>query len=213
MNLIKKYYRNYSTKGLSKYWLKKETQYWLDYLKTWNHPRRNVIVNLLAQIPFISLMELGCGSGPNLMNLVKRLPGKQIGGIDINPIAIEIAKQNFKGAVFKCCSADNLLVSDKGMDVCLTDMLLIYVGPGKINRYLEEMKRVTRNWVVLVEYHHESWLKRLMLRIKSGRHSYNYRDRLNKLGFHDVTLFKMPKFDEDNDDEFRHIIIAKVPKY
>lgn len=214
LSVIKKFYRNYSTKGLTKYWLnpKKDERYWMEYLKTADHPRRHALAHVLKRISFISLFEVGCGSGPNLVNFIKTIGGKQFGGCDVNPTAIGVAQKTFQGAIFKRCPGDDLMMSDKSVDVLLSDMCLIYVGPGKIKDHLNEMKRVGRSWVVLSEYHSSSWWKRWKLRIGSGRHSYDYRKLLKKLGFHDTMVYKMPKFEEDADDEFRHIIISRIPK-
>ena len=212
MNLIKKFpfYRRYSTSQNQKYWAKRKG--WEDYQNTADHPHRHFITNILRQLKWISLVEIGCGSGPNLINITKSIPGKQLGGIDINPEAIELCKKTFKGGHFRVSSADDIMMTDKGTDIVLSDMFLIYVGPLKINNYLKEIRRIARNHVVLVEYHHRSWWRRQCLRVFSGRHAYDYKKRLQKLGFEDVSIIKMPQFEEDNEQSFRQLIIAKVPK-
>lgn len=206
--------RNYSTKGLSNYWLnpKKDEKYWLEYLETWNHPHRYVLSNILGQLPWLSLIEIGCGSGPNLSNIIRSLPGKQVGGADINPIAIEVANKAFQKGHFRVGSGDDIMLSDKATDVILTDMMLIYVGPRQINKYLEEFKRVGRKYLVLYEYDEKSWWQRQKLRIFSGRHAYNYQHRLEKIGYNDIMKIPMPKFEEDGDQRFRQVIIARIPK-
>lgn len=160
----------------------------------------------------MSLMEIGCGSGPNLINIAKALPGRQLGGVDINPEAITLCNQTFKGGHFRVGSAEDMMMTDKSTDIILSDAFLIYVGPLKINKYLQEMKRVARNNVVLVEYHHKSWWKRQWLRLFSGRHAYDYKKRLGKLGFYDISVINMPKFEEDNEQSYRQMVIARVPK-
>lgn len=213
INLIKKlpFYRRYTTSQNSNYWSQRKLG-WEDYFKTWDHPHRFFITNVLRQLNWISLMEIGCGSGPNIANIAKSIPGKQMGGVDINPEAIEFCNKNFKGGHFRVGDASNMMMTDKSTDAILSDAFLIYIGPFKINKYLNEIKRVSRSYVVLVEYHHKSWLKRQWLRIFSGRHAYNYKNRLEKLGFYDIQTLKMPRFEEDNDEEFRYMIIARVPK-
>ena len=206
------FYRNYSTKGLTNYWLRKSGDYWKDYLKTWNHPHRNVISSMLKRLTWYSLVEFGCGSGPNLANIVTNIPNRQLAGIDINPEAIKLARESFKGAMFRVESCDNVLLSDKASDIVLSDMLLIYVGPLKIQKYLKEMRRIARNYIVLHEFHEKSWWRRQYLRIFSGRHSYDYKKRLQKLGFYDINIYAMPVFEKDNEQRFRYLIIAAVPK-
>ena len=205
------FWRRYTTRQNSKYWAKR-TYGWIEYLETWDNPHRYFISHILKQLVWISLVEIGCGSGPNLKNIVTQIGGKQLGGVDINPEAIEIASKAFKGGFFKNCSANDIMMSDKSTDIVLSDAFYIYVGPLKIKKYLREAKRIARNNLVLCEYHHKSWLKRWKMRIFSGRHAYNYEKLLPKLGFYDVQAIKMPAFEQDNDQEFRYIIIARAPK-
>lgn len=212
LKLFKKlpFWRRYTTEQNKRYWEKRKG--WEEYLNTADHPHRYFISHILKQLNWLSLIEIGCGSGPNLANIVKSIPNKQLGGVDINAEAIEICKRTFKGGHFKICSADNIMMTDKGTDIALSDMFLIYVGPFKIKRYLTELKRITRNNIVLVEYHSKSWWKRQYLRIFSGRHAYDYKKLLKEMGFYDVTLIKMPEFEPDNEQEFRYMIVAKSPK-
>ena len=212
MNLIKKlpFYRRYTTEQNKKYWQKRKG--WEEYQNTADHPHRHFITHILKQLRWVSLFEIGCGSGPNLVNIAKSIGGKQLGGVDINPEAIELAKQTFKGGVFKVGSGDDILMTDKSVDIILTDMFLIYVGPFRIKRYLHEFKRIARNNLVLVEYHSRSWWKRQYLMLFSGRHAYDYKRLLEKCGYYDVTVIKMPVFEEDNEQSYRHILLAKVPK-
>lgn len=212
-NILKKlpFWRRYTTKQNSKYWENRKLG-WEEYFNTANHPHRQFITSILKRLNWISLIEIGCGSGPNLANITANIGGKQLGGVDINPEAIEFCNQRFKGGLFRVASADDMMITDKGTDVVLSDMFLIYIGPSKIKKYLEEVKRVTRTYVVLCEYHNESWFKRQYLRIFSGRHAYNYKKVLTKLGFYDIMTIKIPKFEEDSEDEFRYLIVARVGK-
>ena len=203
--------RRYTTKANNLYWKQRETG-WEEYLGTWQHPHRYFLSHILKQLKWISLLEVGCGSGPNLRNIVEMIGGKQLGGVDINPHAIAIAQKTFKGGFFKVSSGDDIMMTDKSTDITLTDMYLIYIAPLKIKKYLREIQRVTRNNIVLCEFHSESWWERLKLRVLSGRHSYNYKKLLPKLGFFDVQLIKVPAFEEALDNKFRYVIIARTPK-
>lgn len=202
--------RRYTTKQNSEYWAKRKG--WKEYQETWNHPHRNFLVHILGQMRWTSLIEVGCGSGPNLLNILKNLTGRQIGGIDINPEAIAVASEAFQFGHFKVGSAEDIMMSDNSTDVVLTDAFLIYIGPFKIRKYLKELLRIARTYVVLVEYHEKSWWRRQMLRILSGRHSYDYKKLLKDMGCYDVMSVKIPAFEEDNEQRFRHVIIARVPR-
>lgn len=212
-NLIKKlpFYRRYTTSQNTSYWSQRKLG-WEEYLNTVNHQHRHFITHVLKKINWISLIEIGCGSGPNIANIVQSFEGRQLGGIDINPEAIEICRKTFKGGHFRVGDASDMMMTDKSTDIILSDMFLIYVGPFKINKHIKEIKRVARNYVVLCEYHNESWWRRQWLRVFSGRHAYDWRKRLERHGFYDILTIKIPQFEEDNEQDCRYLIVARPPK-
>lgn len=201
-----------STKQHKKYWEERDIDWKQAYTSTWNHPHRGLITWMLKTIPFGSLWEVGCGAGANLVRIFKEIPNKQLGGSDINADAIKVCREIFKGGLFHVESGDNLLMSDNSVDVMLSDMTLIYVAPWDICRYLREFKRVGRVAVVLVEFHSRSFWKRWWTRIRTGYHVHDYRYLLEKEGFYDIMIQKIPNeyWPADNNSEFRHIITARI---
>jgi ubiquinone/menaquinone biosynthesis C-methylase UbiE len=203
-----------TTREQSKYWKERKIDWVKEYLTTWNHPHRTWIMHILASFQWISLMEVGCGPGPNLMKIIKSFEGKQVGGIDVNAEAIKVAEENFINGRFKVGSGDDIMMSDKSTDVVLTDMCLIYVGPRKIDQYISEIKRITRGRIVLCEFHSESFLTRLKVRLTTGYNAYNYKKLLTKHGFYDTQVFKMPPeaYPGARDMTCRYIITAVTPR-
>ena len=209
MNIFK------TTEDHKKFWEGRKINWDDSYLKTWDHPHRFMISDILSRLNWISLVEVGCGGGANLKNIVSRLPGKQIGGIDINPEAIELCNNTFKGGMFKVGSGEDIMLSDNSTDVVLSDMALIYVGPRKINKYINEIKRIGRKYALFCEFHSGSWWNRLALRFNSGYNAYNYRKLLSKHGFYDIMVEKIPEkaWPGGNPQKtFGFIIVAKIPK-
>lgn len=200
-------------KNHKKWWTERKIDWEKHYFDSWTHPHRGLITNILKQIPFISLWEVGVGGGANLMRALNDLKGRQIqlNGSDVNPDAIEFCKQKFDGSQFHVSSGDNLMMSDKSVDVLLSDMTLIYVS--NLDDYLKEFKRVTRNYIILCEFHSKSWWKRLRARW-NGYHVYDYSKELEKHGFYNVSIAHIPEEywpGTDKNTEFRSLIIARVP--
>lgn len=199
---------------------KKHTEYWKDrkinwkehYFDTWTHPHRGLITSILKGMSWYSLWEIGMGGGANIRRIFEDIPNKQLGGSDINPDAVEFVRETFKGGMFHVESGEDILMSDKSVDISLSDMTLIYVGPFKIKKYLKELKRVSRNNVILVEFHSESFWKRWMVYFKTGYYVYDYKKLLRKTGYHDVYVQHIPEkyWGADNNQEFRTIILASV---
>lgn len=208
MNLLK------TTEHYKDYWINRKID-WGEHYQNWDHPHRFLLTHVLKSIPWFSLIEVGCAAGANLINIVKGIPGRQIGGIDISPDAIAQAEKNFKGAMLKVGSGDNIMLSDNSTDVILTDMTLIYVGGRDIDRYIKELKRVARNYVVLCEFDSQSWWSRLKLKFDSGYNAHDYGKLLTKHGFYDITKYKIPPELWDNGEPqktYGYIIVARVPK-
>ena len=54
-----------------------------------NHPHRRLILKKIGAFhPIYSILEVGCGYGPNLYLLAKEFPQADLVGIDINPLSI-----------------------------------------------------------------------------------------------------------------------------
>lgn len=201
-----------TTKKHTEYWENRKIDWKTSYFDTWTHPHRTLIISVLKGFPWHSLWEIGAGAGANLRRIIHDIPDKQLGGSDINAEAVKFMNETFQGGMFQVESGENILMSDRSVDVVLSDMVLIYVGPTKIKKYLKEMKRVARSKIVLCEFHSESLFKRLWVWFKSGYYVHNYKKLLRKLGYYEVYVQHIPReyWDVDNNSEFRSIIIASV---
>ena len=212
-NPLKKFFfwRAYTTGQNKRYWQNKGSpEYWVEYAKTFNHPHRQIIAAALRQVTWGSLFEVGCGSGPNIINLARYFKGRQLGGIDVNLIAINVLNGFIKGGLFKVGSGEDIMMSDNSTDIVLSDAYLMYVDPRHVKKHLKEMKRIARKQIVLREYHSNNWLDRQKLRIFSGRHAYDYKKLLERVGFYDIQIYKLPQVEADNEDKFRNLIIEKT---
>lgn len=182
----------------------------------WKHPHRFVISAILKNFAWQSLFEVGCGTGSNLVNIVKTHRHKQVGGIDVNSKFIKIARSMFKGgALLKVNSVEDMMMSDKSCDVLLSDMTLIYISPWKIKKVLREIVRVTRNKVVFCELHCNFWADRQWMRLTDGYNIYDYKRLLEKYGFYDIQYYKLTEEDWPGGEPQRsygYIFVANVPK-
>lgn len=213
--MIKSLSRPKSTEKWKKYWTERKIDWKVSYLDTWNHPHRDLISLVLTEFQWTSLIEVGCGPGPNLINIVKHFKGKQVGGIDVSSSAIELAKQTFNGAFLKVGSVEDIMLSDNSTDVILSDMCLIYLSPSKIDTAIKEIKRVGRSHIIFCEFHSESLINRLRLRFTSGYYAHNYKKLLAKHGFDDIIIRKLPENSWPGGEPqktFGYIITARIPK-
>lgn len=216
-NPLKKlfFWRNYTTDQHKKWWVKRKVDWKKDYFDTWNHPHRLAICYLLSKCQWKTLLEIGAGGGANLALIAKVFKDKMLSGTDVNTDALEVIRKQFKNIDTRICSADDIFMTDKGVEVILSDMCLIYVGPKKIKKCIKEIRRAASRYVILCEFHHANFWKRWWLRIRSGYHAYDYVKLLREFDFYDIRKYKLSIKEWPDADstqrEFAWIIVAKVP--
>ena len=146
---------------------------WQDgYLDTSSleHPHRKLIVNAIRQKSKVeSLLELGTGSGINLVMLKNNFPDLKCRGIDINSKAIQLGKKYLTknsiahivletGNIF-----DVTKMASNSVDIILTDAVLMYIDKKDLETLLSEMLRVSKMGLILCEQisshgvYHDHW--------------------------------------------------------
>ena len=180
-------------KNYEKWWTNRRIDWNKDYF-TLHHPHRILILREMLRFHFKSIFEVGCGPGANLYNIATIFKGAEVGGTDINPEAIEIAKQNLPFAKdLEVGTADDIFFSDKSIDIIITDATLLYVNLFKIKKVIKEMARVARNGIILCEPYRKKLWQRLYLLWKENLYLHNYPKLLDKYGFYDIKMTKITK--------------------
>jgi len=179
---------------------------------SWNEPYRFMITSIINRLEWLSLVEIGCGEGDNLVNILKHTKGKQLGGIDHNPEMLEKCSKKVSGGFFKKCEADDIMLSDKAVDIVLADDLFRDISLFRLKKTLNEFKRVGRRVIVLRELHSENLLRCIELKLKRGYNMFNWKKLLERNGFYDVTLYKIPaEWCVAPWDKYEFIILATIP--
>jgi SAM-dependent methyltransferase len=181
-----------------------------------DHPHRHLIVEHLAQLgPWSSLLEVGSGYGPNLRHLAERFPAAELSGIDINPVSVSMGSAWLREAGLERVRlmvgrADDLQrFADGAFDLVLTNALLMYIGPDRIDQTLRGMLRVARRYLVMVEHHWTDDDSQGAGRFASGRWMRDYVALLRRCAPHDpVRLTKVPAaiWDDEAWRRYGHIV-------
>ena len=151
---------------------------WVDgYSQSKDHPHRKLIIEALEKLqPFNVVGEIGCNVGPNLKLIQERFGGVSTKGIDASPIAVEKAPSYLN---IELGSLTRLPWDTKNIDVLISDAVLLYVSPQEIDRVMNEIDRVTKKAVILVERGDSS----VMGEVRGHTWARNYSVLLEKLGF------------------------------
>lgn len=129
------------------------------YMTTLDQPHRDLLIKIIEKHQPTSALEVGSNSGPNLVRLAQSNPDGRFVGIDVSSSAIDAGKKNLRDKNLKNIElmlgkADDLSdYPDGSFDVVFTDAVLIYIGKDKIDKVRNEMLRVAKKAIVLVEWH------------------------------------------------------------
>ncbi len=134
-----------------------------DYWDVRDHPATHLLLKKIETFyPFSSILEIGCNCGPNLYLIAKKFPTVKAKGIDINSAAIQkgnelLLKERVLNVELLVGKAYDLkMFSNKSFDIVFTKAVLVHIGPTKIKKVIEEMLRIARRKLILIEQYCES---------------------------------------------------------
>lgn len=129
-----------------------DTPNWIEsYVNSANHPHRELILDAVGGLGSSSILEIGCNVGSNLIRIKEIFPEIKLAGLDISEICIKIAKGYLGGATLKVGTYFRIPFADKSFDTVLADATLMYANPKEIGRAMEEIDRVARRAVIIVD--------------------------------------------------------------
>ena len=144
------YWRNRPLSDAKKDWEYEEDNWISGYWASRNHEHRKLIVDELKKLSFDSLLEVGCNCGPNLEVVRRNFPHAELAGVDVNERSVLEAQTWFPGV--RWGYAQELNFPDKSHDVVLSDAVLMYVPPEEIGKVMDEIVRVAKKAVILIEW-------------------------------------------------------------
>lgn len=117
--------------------------------------RNNEFLKLLRSIDFNdkSVLEVGCGPGGNLIEVLKKLP-KKLYAADISQDMLSLARENVKNqeVQFIKTNGKELPFSSANFDIVFTASVLQYISDEMLMQsLLREMCRVSKDKIVLFE--------------------------------------------------------------
>lgn len=106
---------------------------------------------LLDGIQPTRVLEVGCNVGWNLLYL-ERLGITDLWGVEPQPDAVERARQRRPRFNILHGTGFDLPLRDGWCDLVFTSGVLIHIAPESIAMALDEIYRVSRRWIVAIEY-------------------------------------------------------------
>ena len=119
----------------------------------YNEEFAKFVRDLAASLRCSSVLEIGCGTGIDL-----RLFPESFGvtGIDLNDMALEIAKEKQPSVEFKKGSITDIPFEDSSVDFVFTHQRLNYLDDPTLEKGVAEMYRVAKKYIMNCERYEES---------------------------------------------------------
>ncbi len=128
-------------------------EYWNQYAENsnsnYNEEIAKFIRDLAVSLRAQSILEVGCNSGNDLKLFAQEI---DVSGIDLNESAIRKASQSLPHFKFRVGSITELPFEDSSFDFVFTRNVLNYVGDENMERSVKELFRVSRKYILNVEY-------------------------------------------------------------
>ena len=157
-------------------------EYTDDNLSTKQEKLGDFLYHLSLALGAKNVCEVGTNIGNNLLGFPKKF---DVTGIDLNEHAISIAKEQHPEFKFDLGSILELPYEESTFDLVFTRGVLIHIDPKNIDRAISEIYRISKKWIVCLEYFGED---AKLIPWKRGDDSLWYRNMKMKWDDYNVEL-------------------------
>lgn len=117
-------------------------------------PRRELLLKTLESFdPFDSVLDIGCGDGPDLALIQLRYPGVEVMGLEENANKVEDGNRKFGKKIIinhnVCITQHDKIFKDNSFDIVISNAAIMYIPwPGAV---LKEMYRIAKKGIIMIE--------------------------------------------------------------
>ncbi len=161
--VAKKIYPSYFKYDTISYWVNREgPSYYENYTRNFDPTQQakeqeEALMTGIKELKFDSALEYGCGYGRILRLVEESFPGIRIEGCDISPDQLENSKK-LLGEETKCLvflvDGKSIPRDDTSFDLVFVCNVLQHQTHNLINTVREELYRVAKRYIVLMEPNH-----------------------------------------------------------
>lgn len=167
----------------------------------------------LAQLQWLSLLEVGCGYGRLLHDVIREYSERKVVGVDFSFSQLKHGIDYLPPPV-RCSQAyaHQLPFTAQSVDIIVTVAMLICIHPRELNAVLTEFKRVSRRYVVALEYarEHMQTPGRLRLMEEAPWHGHNYQAAFDACGIRVARSYPFHAFDSQPDRIPLSLILGEI---
>ncbi|WP_319577730.1 class I SAM-dependent methyltransferase [uncultured Desulfobacter sp.] len=176
------------------YWTKRGKVYMQEIMSSGYIEReiffQNLLIDFLKRHEFNSFFEAGCGFGWNIDRVQKEFPGKKVGGIDFSLSQLQNSKDYLNRKPIAVVNGDNCKMpyKDDSFDVGFSLGVFMNIHPSKIQSALAEMVRVSKKFIIHIEYDetHTTEALRDKRKFKTNIISHDYNKLYEEMGLEQI---------------------------
>ncbi len=163
------------------------------YIKNWGLTKIEMNEKCFGELSRdIKILEVGCNTGMQLEGL-QRMGFKNLYGLELQPYAVEKAKEYTKGINIVQGSGFDIPFKTEYFDLVCTNGVLIHISPDDLGVIMKEIYRCTKKYIMGFEYYADN-LVDLNYRGKEGYmwkadYSQLYIQNIPKLSISKKTLY------------------------
>ena len=135
----------------------------------------------LERYSVANALEVGCNVGANLQWIAKHVGPTHAYGVDVNEGALEILHRRLPGVNAISTPARQLPFRDRWFDLVFTCGVLIHQPESTLPLVMSEIVRVSRKFVLAVEYHADDIVEVPYRRQRGALFKRDYRRRYQEL--------------------------------
>ena len=121
--------------------------------KRYNEAFAKFMRDLVVSLRCTSVLEVGCGTGIDLRLFPENF---EVHGVDLNELALEVAKEKNPTFDFKKGSVTNLPFADSSVDFIFTHKFLNCLNKEDLDKGISEMYRVSKKYIANCEIYDKS---------------------------------------------------------
>lgn len=131
-----------------------------DYIETYNISKTDMNELILNNLNLKNkkILEIGCNVG-NQLRLLQKMGYKNLYGIELQPYAVQRAKDLTKGINIIQGEADDIPFKDEYFDLVFTSGVLIHIAPKNLTNIMKEIVRCSKKYIWGFEYYSEKLIE------------------------------------------------------
>jgi ubiquinone/menaquinone biosynthesis C-methylase UbiE/uncharacterized protein YbaR (Trm112 family) len=191
------------------YWLRRGNEYCDEFLEK-GYERleiffQDLVIKELKKLKFDSIFEAGCGFGWNIKRFKKEFPKARVGGLDFSHTQLLNGKLKYikdESIVLTGGDATKMPFKDGAYDIGFSLGVFMNINEKKIEAAIDEMIRVSKKYIVHLEYDEKRTTKDLRERraFKTNIVSHDYKKLYEKKGLKVKKMLTYKDFGKDYND-------------